>query len=254
MQLSDLTQKQQSGMALYCKTGKEQNLIGITEGRIHHYRRLIYNIIDDSLRTAYPLTFNLIDKNLWDGIVSDFVANHKTQTPILWRMPEEFKNYLKDSNDFLDEDFPFIWDLLEFEWKEIEIYMMEDNEAKEHFSEGLFYEDKIVFNPDFQILKLNYPVHTKNAKHITEKDFAEYYVLIFRKKDTGEVIFVDLSLFHVWLINVLITSGKRFEDILVSASLIFDISDISIIKQNALTFLNEMKDKQFILGFSRNPG
>jgi len=251
MLLSEITRNQQSQFALYCKTDRDQNLIGTTPGRIHHYRRLIYNIVDESLRTAYPLTYNLLDKNHWNMLVSTFIANHKFRTPILWRMPEEFKNYLMANEKALAENFPFIWDLLEFEWKEIEVYMMEDNEAAKYFSGGSFEDDKIIFNPDFQILKLSYPVHTKNAKQITDKDLGERFVLIFRKKDNGEVIFVDLSLFHIWLISELIASRNRLEDLLVSASVIFNIEDVSQIKQNALSFLNEMKERQFILGFTK---
>jgi hypothetical protein len=250
MLLSEITRSQQSKFALYCKTERDQNLIGTTPGRIHHYRRLIYNIIDESLRTAYPLTYNLLDKDRWDLLVNSFIANHKFQTPILWRMPEEFKIYLFENEKALAEDFPFIWDLLEFEWKEIEVYMMEDNEVVKYFGSGSFEDDDIVFNPDFQILKLSYPVHTKNAKQITSKDSGERFILIFRKKDSGEVLFVDLSLFHIWLISQLIASRNRLEDLLVSASVIFNIEDVSQIKQNALSFLNEMKEKQFILGFT----
>ncbi len=40
----------------YCRTGVEQDVSGITPGRIHHYRRLITNVVNDTLRTAFPIS------------------------------------------------------------------------------------------------------------------------------------------------------------------------------------------------------
>ena len=53
------TQLQQNLLADYCRTGTEpEGLIGINKENLHHYRRLVYNIVTDILETAYPITYS----------------------------------------------------------------------------------------------------------------------------------------------------------------------------------------------------
>ena len=46
----------QKPLGEYCRTGVELKIPGVTPGRVHHYRRLVYNVVRDTLDTAYPIT------------------------------------------------------------------------------------------------------------------------------------------------------------------------------------------------------
>lgn len=248
MRLSNYTLSQQYGFANYCRTENLQQIDGLTENRIHHYRRLIRGVIDDSLRSAYPLTENLLIDEEWDFLVNEFIANHNCQSPQVWQMPYEFYTFIEETEFELKTKYPFITDLLLFEWKEIEIYMMEDLNDEDVFDLSFSEASKVILNKEFEILKLDYPVHIKSANEIIFEDKGEYYVLIFRHND--RVQFYDLSSFCVWLISEVLNGKDTVESVFRSAVEIFSSYDEKAIKENILQFIKSMKLKGFIIGFT----
>jgi len=79
----------QTDLGLYCRTGINQPKTSIQE-HTFHYRRLVYNAVKDTLKTAYPLTRKLIGKERWKKSVAHFFENHKCETPQIWKLPVEF--------------------------------------------------------------------------------------------------------------------------------------------------------------------
>jgi hypothetical protein len=53
--------------------------------------------------------------------------------------------------------------------------------------------DLLVLNPEHELVHLQYPVHLKEAKHITAKDKGDYFLVMFREPDSGDVQFMQLS-------------------------------------------------------------
>lgn len=248
MFLSNYTQTQQSNFTSFCKTNVLKPIDGLTEKRIHHYRRLIYNVIDDSLRSAFPLTVNLLEEGEWKFLVDEFIAKHKSQSPQIWQMPYEFYWFI-DKNEFeLKTKYPHLIDLLLFEWKEIEIYMMEDkNNDIENLSVNLFNHSRIILNREYEILQLSFPVHIKNSANISLSDKAVYYVLIFRAND--KVQFFDLSAFFVWLIYEIENKDCSIEQLIKKSEQVNKNVSCKTIKENILKFIYTMHSKGFILGF-----
>lgn len=248
MYLSKYTETQQNNFASFCKTNVLKPIDGLTDNRIHHYRRLIRNVIDDSLRSAYPITENLLNDDEWNFIVDEFLAKHKSQSPQIWMMPFEFYQFI-DENEFeLKVKYPHLIDLLLFEWKEIELYMMEDkNDLSDNLSFKMYNHSKIVINKEYEILQLSFPVHLKPSNNISSEDKGVYYVLIFRAND--KVQFFDLSAFYVWLIYEIENKNYSIEQLIKKAEEENKNIDCKIIKEHFLRFIYTMHSKGFILGF-----
>ena len=96
--------------------------------------------------------------------------------------------------------FPFLDDLLYFEWMEIEIHNMPDRPNPEFTDQGDLLNDRLVFNPEHEIIKLEYPVHMHPADTTPELK-GDYYALIFRAPETGYVHFLDLSALNVYILS-----------------------------------------------------
>jgi len=248
MYLNDYTQTQQSNFASFCKTNILKQIDGLTENRIHHYRRLIRGVIDDSLRSAFPITENLLTNDEWDFIVDEFIAKHKSQSPQIWQMPYEFYQFV-DENEFeAKTKFPQLVDLLLFEWKEIQLYMMEDkNDDLKNLSLEIYNHSKIVLNREYEILKLSFPVHIKQSKTISIENKGDYYVLMFRAND--KVQFFDLSPFFVWLIYEIENNNYSIEQLIKKSEELNKNINCKIIRENFLKFIYTMHSKGFILGF-----
>lgn len=244
------TAVQQSRLANYCRTGVLEPIKGLTENRVGNYRRLVYNVIDDTLQTAFPLTYNLLTEEEWDETVNQFFSNHACQSTSVWKMPYEFYQYIEETDTKLKSIYPFLTELLLFEWMEIELYMMEDMQFPEVEISGNFESKAILFNPEFKLMQLSYPVHQKNPNKIIETDKGEYFLLMFRDKLSGAIQFVNLSLFYAWLTEKIHVSQKPLKNILSEGADLFGI-DYESLLNNSISFLSELKTKSFILGFRK---
>lgn len=182
----------QTDLGLYCRTGINQPKTSIQE-HTFHYRRLVYNVIKDTLKTAYPLTRKLIGKKRWKKAVAYFFENHKCETPQIWKLPIEFCTYYTGNLLPFKKEFPFIKELLQYEWLEIEVFMMEDLSIEKFKIETSSKEEALIPNPEIKILPLQYPIHIKKIKQITENDKGQYFVTIHRDYNTKQIKFNDLS-------------------------------------------------------------
>ncbi len=246
--LHNYTQTQQSRLAGYCRTGKLNSIDGLTENRVHHYRGLVYNVVDDTLQSAFPLTFDLLLEDEWNEIVHYFFSTHKCQSNSVWKMPHEFYQFIESCKSELKNKYPLLTELLLFEWLEVELYMMEDKIIPTTKSEGDPVNDIIEFNPEFKLLRLSYPVHLKNPNQIISEDKGEYFVLIFRERESGMIQFINLSMFFTWTIEKINIEALPLKNVLEEAEKIFKI-DYQTLLKNTLPFFEELKNKQFILGY-----
>ncbi|MEW6194176.1 MAG: putative DNA-binding domain-containing protein [Bacteroidota bacterium] len=250
-QLHEYTRTQQSSLANYVRTGVLNNVEGLTENRVHYYRKLVYNVLNDSLQSAFPITYDLLDEDEWNDLVEKFFCNHNCQSNEIWKMPYEFCRFTKKYGDELALKYPHLNDLLLFEWTEIEVYMMEDKIPPQFAVEGNLLNDVLVLNPEFNIIKLQYPVHLKGSKEIKKDDQGNYFVLIYREPKTFKVQFVNLSVYYAWLIARLLEGSKPLIDIYESAEETFQV-DKSTLKKNSYQFITDMINNKFILGFKND--
>lgn len=201
------THKHQSSLATYCRTGNAVNIKGAIQKNLAHYRRLVFNNVLDSLETAYPLTQKLLGAEDWELLVNRFFSNYNIKSPQIWMMPEEFKDYILDKETDLTTQFPFLENLLNFEWLEVEIFMMLD--VKKHKPKP----NTFALNPEMDMIMVSYPVHLKNANLITEEDKGSYFICMHRHPETGNVQFTNLSIPFVDVLEQLSAKPLTEEDI-----------------------------------------
>jgi len=120
---------------------------------INTYKELIHYRFKEVILSAYPRFLELLDENTINELIVDFIKS-KPQTPFIWKMPDEFRHFL--ANQELAKEFPFMDDLLWFEWIEIELFMG-------HYKiqeDAIFSWDKAYALSDSALIKeLNFPVH-----------------------------------------------------------------------------------------------
>lgn len=251
MSLLKETYEQQLMLAKYCRTGIPQNLKGIKPENIHHYRRLVFNIASDIIETAYPITKSFMERYEWDDLVEEYFAEHSCQTPQVWRMPLEFYEYCLEKNIAARLNYPFLADLLYFEWLELDMHTMEDIDYPALKQKGDWMNDKIALNPEHRLVKMSWPVHTTAPADLDESSKGDYFLLIYREKESGNIQFMDLSIFYAYILEQM-NMGALLKDILVEANTLFQINDISLIKDHALNFIEDLKKREFVLGFLKN--
>lgn len=247
MLLKTETYQQQSKLANYCRDGKEIDILGAKPGHLPNYRRLVFNVVKDALETTYPISFKFIDNKIWDEMVYNFFSTHKCVDPQVWRMPGEFYQFCSKENYAEKYKLPFLNDLLYVEWLEVEIYMMEDLKYPDYKNSDNWLNKKLVLNPEFKIIKLEYPVHLEKPLEATSKK-GDYFLLLYREKESGKVQFINLSILYTFLLENIAQGEKTLEEIFNDILYLFGINDLKMLQTESLKFLNDLHSKGFLLG------
>ncbi|HWY38420.1 MAG TPA: putative DNA-binding domain-containing protein [Bacteroidia bacterium] len=242
------TKNIQSRLADYCRTGELTLTTEVNQKHVHHYRRLVYNIIDDILESAFPVFFEFATDEMWDEMVNDFFSNHNCQTPQVWKVPGEFYDYAIEKDWKEKYDLPFLEDLLLFEWIEMDIHTMKDEVFPSYISEGSYEKNIVVLNPEYRILNTKYPVHTTPPQNINETNAGQYFILIFRQPETGSIQFLDISVLHALTIEK-IEEEKSLAQIVDELQAILSFPDKKVAQQHLIVFLEDLKQRGFVLGF-----
>lgn len=249
MNLQLPTFKAQSQLAEFCRTGNYTPIPGVNEKHIYQYRKLIFNVVEDSLRSAYPLTYNLLKEEEWDNLINIFFGSHHCQSPQIWQMPGELLHFLENTNNPLLIKYPHLKDLILFEWLEIDVYMMEDIESQPYLTLKKDKSNNLVLNPELKILMLNYPVHLKNAKEITEADRGQYFVSLHREPESGNVEFSNLQYPHVELLELMGNGSTNFQSLL---EIFLKYIDEYQATEELNKFIKASLDSRLILGFEHS--
>ncbi|RAJ27294.1 HvfC family RiPP maturation protein [Pedobacter cryoconitis] len=251
MSLLEQTHRNQLALASYCRTGILEDIPGINTENISQYRRLVFNVIDDMLQSAFPLSYELLKAREWQMITHDFFSNHACQSPQVWYMPREFYEYLEQTRPEILNNYPVLLELLWFEWLEVELFMMEDRGIDYRIT-GDLKQDAIVLNPEIHFQHFKFPVHLKKAKKITATDQGDYYLCIHRLPESGDVSFTDLSAAFVRLLELLSEKPQT------AATLIDDLcEELKIEQTTEITamcqdFISIAMESRLIIGFKNN--
>ncbi len=248
MWLNQKTLETQNQLADFARTGNDaEKVSGAVTRRLKHYRRLVFNNFFNTLSTAFPITKKDFGAEKFRHLVTDFIENHDHQTPQIWRMPKEFVIYARENNWSAQYGKPYLDELLEFEWIEIDIHTMPDKKLPEVNTSGDLMEETIGLNPEFEIMELNYPVH-KLPPNQLEENQGKYYVLIYREHSDFTVQFTDLSPLHVFIIENLKGGNESGRSVIPKTADFFGLENNDLLKNHINQFLYYLKEKGCILG------
>ena len=243
------TIKIQNDLAMYCRSGDAPAIPGTTDGRLPHYRRLVLNVVSGTISQAYPITRKVLSEEEWQESFVRFFVEHDAQTPILWKLPYEYYLYVRDHDYAGKFNKPWLNELLWFEWLEIEVHMMPDENQEHYLKQGDLMNDMLVLNKDSRLIRLEYPVHLYPLAEVEERK-GNYYLLIYREQETGTVRFVNLSVLHAWLLErILLADRSSVKDLLPELLSEFKIQNMDSPEDQLNKFLSEMFDDGVILGF-----
>jgi hypothetical protein len=95
----------------------------VEERRMAIYRELFYNNIEGFLADGFPVLRRISSDQHWHAMVRDFLAHHRSQTPLFPEFAQEFINYLAQERGNVAGDPPFLLELAHYEWVETVLLM-----------------------------------------------------------------------------------------------------------------------------------
>lgn len=210
--LTKETQEIQSALADYCKSGELQEIQGAKTDRLHNYRRLIYNIIDDAVESAYPIAKSFINEVHWKIMIDAFISEHKCQHPQIMKMPGEFIDFVEKKEYAKEYNLPFLSDLLNFEWAEVIVHTMKDEKIPAYVEQGDYVNKSLIFSPYLELLQLEYPIHELRKKDL-ESSKGEYYILVYRQ-EIGTVQYLELNQLTHYIVSEMKENKLSLKDTL----------------------------------------
>lgn len=180
---------------------------------INTYKELIHYRFKEVIYAAFPRFLALIEEEIINDLIVDFIKS-RPQTPFIWKMPDEFRHFLAKSE--LSKSYPFMEDMLWFEWIEIELFM---GDYKPLESQKFHWNNIYTLTPSALIQELNYPVYYNEAY----EEGGIYPLLMFYNFQTHDVHFQEVTPF---LQQLLISLGD--EDLYTSLQKICHTYEIEI--------------------------
>jgi hypothetical protein len=244
--LTQETKNIQVQLADYCQLKEVEPIPGTVPKHLHHYRRLIYNIIDDALESAYPITRGLCTDVQWELLVDEFVVEHPCQHPQIFRMPYELIAFAEQKDYATQFNIPFLQDLLYFEWIEIEVHSMADVVPEESVLTGDFMQSNLVFNPYFKIIQLDYPIHLLKSQEINGLT-GSYFLIVYREPN-GTVQYTELNQFTAGVLLTMHQNNISAYAVLLMLEQQQPNINLQELIDPTLQFIHQLLDMQIIHG------
>lgn len=244
----------QRSFAHFCRTNIPVELPGITSPeRMQTYRNLVFSSVCSALEKAYPIAKAALGNNNWDLLVQEFFTNYPCKSPEFWKMPQGLCEYVQQSPGTL-KDFPWLSDLLEFEWIEIEVYMMEDMVVPEATAVGDPMELAPIITPEHRLQQFQYPVFRLKPAELEDKNTLKsqkgsYFILTFRHPKTLQVRFLELSPLFILALEHVLTHRTTGRDALKKACERLGIDYTLKVEAAGKEFFSALKNEGAIVGY-----
>lgn len=244
MLLKEETARVMRDLAESTLNGEILELPGTSPHRLAVYRDLVFNAFDDTLLQAFPLASRALGER-WAEMVHAFVSSGPKTSPVLWRMPKEFVDFV-ESEKYADRfASPWLDEMLSFEWMEISVYMMEDREIPSRdASLSEHPQGAIVLNPHFEIAGYEHPVfRTIRPEELNGK--GQYLLLAFRHIDTNKVLFHEISPALVVVLELLARTPQSLSSAMAS---IEQTQGIRLNEEEVFCGLKDLESAGMVLG------
>jgi len=223
---------------------------GIEDRRLAIYRDLFFKNICNFLSGNFPVLRSLYKKPEWTSLCREFYKDYCCHTPLFTEIPREFLKYLQDSRQGQKDDPAFMLELAHYEWIELALSLDETEiDDIEVDADGDLLSGIPVLSPLAWPLSYQYPVHRISADYqpAVKPDQATH-LLVWRQQDYS-IKFMQLN-----EISLLLLRKMKEEPGLSGLELLKDISRVinhpkpGVVLKGGLSLLNELKEKQIILG------
>jgi hypothetical protein len=183
----------------------------------------------------------------------EFYKDYRCHTPLFPELPREFLQYLQDHRQDHKDDPPFLLELAHYEWIELALTLDETElDDIEVNPDGDLLNGIPVLSPLAWPLTYQYPVHRIGDDFQPKTTTGETtHLLVWRQLDYT-VKFMQLN-----TVSLLLLQKMKEEPALSGLELLTAIGGLikhpkpRVVLESGLTLLNELREKQVILGTRR---
>lgn len=169
---------------------------------INIYQKLVFMRYDEVIRNSLPLFIKEVSSSELEKAIILFMKN-TPQTPFVWQVPNEFRKFVKKEKLFHHRK--YLYEILYYDWIEIEIYMREYKLKKLN---KFKWKESYSLSKSSRIKKFKYDLIS--SKHDEKR---ENYVLIYYDFDVDDVVYREINPLIFYLLKNL-NKNSSIESIL----------------------------------------
>lgn len=225
----------------------------VEERRMKIYRDLFFNNIQSLLATNFPVLRSLYDDESWHDLIRCFYREHRSQTPLFPEVSKEFLRYLQDVRQTRPEDPAFLLELAHYEWVELALSLDERDPAQLNADpNGNLLTGVPLLSPLAWPLSYRYPVQLIRPEYQPALPPEEpTHLLVYRNRD-DDVKFMLLNAVSRHLLDLIQANQDVCGlEILNAVTGALGLADSSAVIKKGAELLNELKQKDVILGIRR---
>ena len=155
------------------------------------YQKLVFYRYEDIVKSTFIQFLKNISINELENSIYEFLKN-PPKTEFVWKIANDYMKFVKKQKLFHDRK--YLYELLYFDWIEVEIYMKEYKLKENDFS----WDNSYCISKSARVKRFQYDII--NVNHEEKR---ENYLIIYYDFNTDEVLFREINQFIYVLIKKL---------------------------------------------------
>ncbi len=149
---------------------------------INVYQKLVFIRFHEVISGTFPLFVEQIEEEVLDNSIKAFMKNAPS-TPFVWKIPNDYRKFVKKNKLFHDKK--YLYELLYYDWIEIELYMKEYKFKKQtNFS----YKENYTFSKSARIHRFKYDIVNRNYDVKREN-----FLVIYNDFKTNQIVYREIN-------------------------------------------------------------
>lgn len=219
---------------------------GVDAGRIAIYAELLFNNMENTLSSCFPVCRKVLGMRRWQRLVREFFAKHRCTTPLFRQIPEEFLRWLDEA---APQDMPpFLPQLAHYEWVELAVAVSDAPSPAGWEAGGDLLDNIPVLAPALMLLSYDWPVQKISPRFKPEQPLPEPLWLLVFRDHADDVNFNELNPVSAQLIQLLQTGEHTGRAALTQIARALGHPDTAQVIAFGSGILQELRERGAILG------
>jgi uncharacterized protein len=227
---------------------------GIEDRRMAVYRELFFNNLRKLLGGMFPVLRKLLGAGRWDGLIREFMREHRARTPYFLQLPREFLAFLEEEHSSSDDDPPFLVELAHYEYVELELAISEARDEPAGVDpDGDLLAGAPVRSALARVVTYRYPVHRITPGFQPAEPAPQPICLAIYRDAGDDVRFFELNPVTTRLLELIENNDDRRSgaDLLRSLATEIDYDDVDALLRHGAETLAEMRQLGILTGTRR---
>ena len=225
---------------------------GMTLERMTVYRELFFNNINGFVSGAFPVLKSLYTDEAWLKLIQQFFVSFDCKTPIFIEISQEFITFLQTRYQSAEYDPPFMVELAHYEWLELYIATVFDDENEQPIAAEMIPELPLAMSAKARVTQYHYEVQHISVDYQPTEPSAQPHSFCVYRDEADEVIFLQLNPLTAQVLGFISQSETCYlSDIITWLHASYSQMSAEALSNGCLQMLQQLAEKGIICSINK---